>query len=94
MEEDNKIAKNPLITLAIVFIVGAVAGFFIKSALKTYITSSPDDRKITVAKQTFDFKAAQAKLDKEMEELQQKQEQTHPAPTGGGVHSDQPPTQE
>lgn len=78
MEEDTKNGKNPLLTLAVVFIVGAIAGFFIKSAVKSYVTSSPDDRKVTVVKQTYDFKAAQEKLDKEMEQLQQEQESAPP----------------
>ncbi|MFH1182674.1 MAG: hypothetical protein V1690_00225 [Candidatus Moraniibacteriota bacterium] len=75
MEEDNKTGKNPLLTLAVVFIVGVIAGFFIKSAVKTHVTSSPDDRKVTVIKQTYDFKAAQEKLDKEMEQLQSQQQE-------------------
>lgn len=73
MEEGNKKAQNPLLVLAIVFAVGIVAGYLIKSSVKARVTSSPDDRKITAIKQTFDFKAAQEKVDKEIEEQQNQQ---------------------
>ena len=81
MEEENKNDRGPLFTLAVIFIVGAIAGFFIKSAIKSRVTSSPDDRKITVVKQTYDFKATQEKLDKEMEQLQSQQQEEVPQGT-------------
>lgn len=74
MEEENKKVQGPLMTLVIVLVVGIVAGYFVKSAVKSRFTSSPDDRKITAMKQNFDFKAAQQRVDKEMEELQSQQQ--------------------
>ncbi len=58
--------KDGFLYLAVIFVIGAVAGFWLKSALKPHITNAPDDRKVVAITQSFDFKAAQAKLEAEM----------------------------
>lgn len=63
--------NRPYLALVAIFIVGIIAGFLVKSSLKSKITSSPDDRRITAVEQAFDFKAAQDRLEKENQELQQ-----------------------
>jgi len=67
---ENKLSNSSLLYLVIIFLIGAVAGFWFKSALKGKFTNSPDDRRVTAEKQTFDFKAIQEKLEKEVEEMQ------------------------
>jgi len=84
---EDKTTNRSTLALVVIFIVGALIGFGIKASIKSKITSSPDDRKITSVKQNFDFKAAQQRIDKEMQDLQSQQEQqpsggdTVPAPT-------------
>jgi len=63
--------NRPYLALVAILIVGAIVGFLVKSSLKSKITSSPDDRRITAVTQTFDFKAAQDRLEKQSQELQQ-----------------------
>jgi len=81
--------KRPYLALAAIFIVGAVAGFLLKSSLKSKVSSSPDDRKITTVKQVYDFKAATERLDKEMQELQN--QQMEGSPNGTAAPSEQAP---
>jgi hypothetical protein len=73
--------NRPYFGLVAIFLVGAIAGFLVKAAIKAKVTSSPDDRKITAVKQTFDFKAAQDNVDKQDQASQAQQDQ--------GVPSDQ-----
>ena len=63
--------NRPYLALVTILIVSAIVGFLVKSSLKSKITSSPDDRKITAVAQTFNFKAAQDRLEKQSQELQQ-----------------------
>jgi len=67
--------NRPYLALAAIFIIGAVVGFLVKSALKSKITSSPDDRRITAVQQIYDFKAAKERMDKEMQQMQEQQMQ-------------------
>jgi len=67
--------NRPYLALVAIFIIGAVAGFLLKSALKSKITNSPDDRKVTTVQQAYDFKAAKDRIDKEMQQLQEQQGQ-------------------
>jgi hypothetical protein len=66
----NKIPRDTLLYFVIIFLIGAVAGFWLKSALKSKITNSPDDRRVVAEKQDFNFKAIQDKLEKEAAEMQ------------------------
>jgi len=71
--------NRPYLALIAILLVGAIAGFLVKAAIKAKVTSSPDDRKITAVKQTFDFKAAQDNVDKQEQAMQQQyQEQAAP----------------
>lgn len=67
--------NRPYLALIAILVVGIIAGFLVKSAIKSKVTSSPDDRKISAFHQTFDFKAAQERLDKESQAMQEQQEQ-------------------
>jgi|GEM_PF-1617012 len=84
--------NRPYLALIAILLVGAIAGFLVKAALKAKVTSSPDDRRITAVKQMFDFKAAQDNADKQEQALQEEQ-QVQGAPSGApgeeAVPSDQ-----
>lgn len=67
--------NRPYLALVAIFVVGVIAGFLVKSALKSKVTSSPDDRKITAVHQSFDFKGAQDRIEQQQnQELQNQQE--------------------
>lgn len=67
--------NRPYLALVAIFVIGIVIGFLAKSSLKPKITSSPDDRKTTAVQQTYDFKSAKDRMDKEMQQLQEQQGQ-------------------
>jgi len=75
MNKENR----PYLALIAIFLVGAIAGFLVKAAIKAKVTSSPDDRKITAVKQVFDFKAAQDNVDKQEQALQEQPDQGVPS---------------
>lgn len=71
--------NRPYLALVAILIVGAIAGFLVKSTLKSKVTSSPDDRKIKAITQSFDFKGAQDRIEQEQQQqLQQQQQQGAP----------------
>ena len=78
MKSTSELPKETIFYLVIIFFIGALAGFWLKSALKSKITNSPDDRKVVAVQQTFDFEKAKQEMEKEILEAQQ-------APTGTAV---------
>ena len=74
--------NRPYLALVAILIVGIIAGFLVKTSLKSKITSSPDDRRITAVKQMFDFKGAQDRLEKESQDSQQQNGEEIPALPG------------
>jgi len=66
--------KTPFLSyLAIIFLIGCVFGYGIKSYFKSKVTNGPDDRKIVVYKSSFDFEAAKKRLEEEMKKAQEEQ---------------------
>lgn len=82
--------NRPYLALAAILIVGAIAGFLVKSALKAKVTSSPDDRKITAIHQTYDFKAAQDRAEQQAEQASQDQIQPGDVQPGTGAPTPTP----
>lgn len=70
---DLKKLKAINISLAVLFIFGLIVGFSFKKALKPKLTSSPDDREVSAVKQNYDFKGAQEKIEREIQEMQEQQ---------------------
>ncbi len=67
MEEEKNTTTYYLIIL---FIIGCVFGYGIKSMAKNKFTSGPDDKKITVVKIPYDLVTAQKNADEEMKKAQ------------------------
>lgn len=84
MEEEKNAVTYYLI---IVFIIGCVFGYGIKSVAKNKVASGPDDKKIVVTKYNYDLAGAQKKVDDEMKKAEEEAAQAQmqagqQAPTG------------
>ena len=87
MEEEKSATTYYLI---IVFVIGCVFGYGIKSVAKNKVASGPDDKKITVVKYAYDLVTAQKNADEEMKKAEeaaaaQQQQMQQQAPQQGQV---------
>jgi hypothetical protein len=75
MEKEKKTIQELSFHLAIILIIGIVAGYWLKTTMKPYVSASPEDRKVNAVRQTYDFETAKKKLEEETRQNQQIQPQ-------------------
>lgn len=71
MKKINFNKENITSHLIILLLVGVIAGYWLKTTFKPYLTSGPEDNEIKTVEQSYDFEAAKNKLEKQAEEATQ-----------------------
>jgi len=78
MEKSNKWQLDTVYFLVVIFVIGLIAGRWVKIAMKDKITSGPDDRKVVAIEQSYDFDAAKQRIEEEMQKQASEMQQLDP----------------